>query len=149
MILLLLACGADPAKEPSGGAAGDSAAPQDSGGLEGGEGGDIGGGGEEGGGETAEPVDPLCVEAPVVTYNNFGEGFMVESCQSCHASTAPDRVGAPESVSFDNVEQCWTWRDRILARAAGDEPTMPPLGGVDEDERLLLQIWLTCAEPGT
>lgn len=94
--------------------------------------------------DTGEPVDPICVDAPVVTWNNFGEGFLVENCQACHASTAPNRHDAPESVTFDTEEDVRTWKDRILARAAGDAPTMPPMGGTSPDDRYLLEVWLTC-----
>lgn len=90
-----------------------------------------------------------CNDTPIVTYDNFGRGFVTESCQGCHASTAPDRHGAPEAVTFDNVEEVWRWDERILARAASAEPDMPPQGGVVEDDRIRLQWWLLCAEPGT
>lgn len=94
--------------------------------------------------DTGTAVDPLCVDAPVVTWNNFGEGFLIENCQACHASTAPNRHGAPENVTFDTEDDVRTWKDRILARAAGDAPTMPPMGGTSADDRYLLEVWLTC-----
>ena len=91
----------------------------------------------------------LCDEAPVVTWANFGQGFITENCQGCHASTAIDRYGAPESVTFDDLEEVWAQSDRILARSTGDSPTMPPAGGVSEDDRTRLVWWLECAEEGT
>lgn len=91
----------------------------------------------------------FCATAPVVTYESFGSGFLTENCQTCHASTAPDRHEAPEEVSFDDVTQAWTWADRILARSGGDSPTMPPMGGTTEDDRYLLEVWLSCAPEGT
>lgn len=97
----------------------------------------------------------LCAEAPVVTFETFGAGFITENCQACHASTAPNRNGAPEEVFFDDgtgsvdVAQTWLFADRILERAAVDPPTMPPLGGTTADDRYRLEVWLTCAEPGT
>jgi hypothetical protein len=36
------------------------------------------------------------------------------------------------------------WSDLILGVAVGQEPTMPPRGGVDEEDRYLLEVWLTC-----
>ncbi|MDP2315712.1 MAG: hypothetical protein Q8P41_22635 [Pseudomonadota bacterium] len=98
-------------------------------------------------GESAE-TGP-CADAPVVTYETFGAGFLRENCQSCHAATSPDRKDAPEDVVFDTVDQVWAISDRILARAAIDEPTMPPLGGTTADDRARLEIWLTCADSGT
>lgn len=88
----------------------------------------------------------LCEAAPVVTYANFGEGFMTQSCQPCHASTSANRYGAPESVVFDTHEDILDQADRILARSVGDDPQMPPSGGVSEDDRYLLEVWLTCWE---
>jgi uncharacterized membrane protein len=100
--------------------------------------------------DTAETAVPaLCVDAPIVTYETFGAGFMTENCQSCHASTSPDRQYAPESVVFDTVDQVWTLHERILQLAVPDEPSMPPLGGTTADDRAKLEIWLTCADEGT
>jgi hypothetical protein len=101
--------------------------------------------------DTTEPVDTanLCTDVPIVTYNNFGEGFMTENCQGCHASTAADRYGAPAGVTFDTVKEVWTWQERILSRSAGDDASMPPAGGVSEDDRTRLEWWLLCAESGT
>jgi len=87
-----------------------------------------------------------CLEAPVLNWANFGDGFVTENCQACHASTTPDRRGAPPSVTFDTYEETMTHRDRILARSGGDDPTMPPQGGVDAEQREKLAIWLTCWE---
>lgn len=89
-------------------------------------------------------VDPSCADQPVVTWANFGAGFLREQCQSCHAASAPDRRGAPEGVSFGAEEDAQRHRDRIAARSLGEAPTMPPEGGVSEDDRALLSIWLRC-----
>lgn len=135
-VLILLACTGKP--EPT-----DSAATDDSGGDSSAH------TGETAAPDTAPDTSDPCYDAPTVTYANFGRGFMTVACQGCHASTAADRYDAPEGVSFDDVDQCWEWSDRILVRATGDDPGMPPQGGVTEDERQLLYWWLTCAEPGT
>jgi len=90
------------------------------------------------------PVDPACEDVPVVTWESWGQGFLVEACQGCHASTARDRYGAPASVVFDTEADAYRWKDRILSRAAAETPSMPPAGGVSEAERELLTIWLTC-----
>ena len=94
--------------------------------------------------------DGICQDIPPVNYTNFGSGFLTENCQGCHASTASYRYGAPDSVTFDSVEQAWAWRERILDLVVdGEEPAMPPAGGVDEDDLLRLQWWFDCAEEGT
>ena len=135
-LLLLLAC----AGGPDGGDSGDSG---------GGDTGDTGG--DSGGG--------FCDEAPVVTFETFGAGFLTENCQPCHASTVTgdQRYGAPAEVYFDagdgtgrvDVAAAWSLADRILARATGDAADMPPLGGTTEDDRYRVEVWLTCADPGT
>ncbi len=96
------------------------------------------------GGEEPEETAAACAAAPITTYANFGAGFLTESCQVCHASTAPDRHGAPESVTFDTEEEAWEHADRILAVATGEAPTMPPEGGVTDEDRERLEVWLRC-----
>ena len=85
-----------------------------------------------------------CEDHPVVTWDSFGEGFVTQHCQSCDASTSPNLNGAPESVTFDDLETTLSHADRMLAVATGYNPIMPPEGGVPEDERLQLEIWLNC-----
>lgn len=97
--------------------------------------------------DTGDAVEvDICEDAPVATWENFGQGFMTENCQSCHASTASNRRGAPIGATFDDLESTLVWTDRILARATGDNISMPPQGGVGEDDRYLLEVWLTCWE---
>ncbi|GDX78697.1 hypothetical protein LBMAG42_05080 [Deltaproteobacteria bacterium] len=97
--------------------------------------------------ETAEPPAALdCASEPVVTWENVGEGLMIENCQSCHASTSLNRNGAPESVVFDTHTDVITFRSRILAVTAPDTRTMPPSLALSDDDRHLLQVWLECWE---
>jgi cytochrome c5 len=88
----------------------------------------------------------LCADTPLVTWENFGDGFVRQNCQTCHSSTSTDRRGAPPNATFDSHDQTVALRDRILARATGDDPTMPPSGGVAPLDRTKLEIWLTCWE---
>ena len=94
-------------------------------------------------------TDPFCVDAPAVRWTNFGEGFILHNCQGCHASSTPDRHGAPEEVDFDTLERVWEQRWLVLGTAAGESPTMPPEGGVSDDDRTRLEWWLRCAPEGT
>ena len=94
-------------------------------------------------------ADDFCSDAQLVTWDSFGQGFMIENCQACHASTTPNRYNAPEEVFFDTKEDAWYWKDRILARSAGDDASMPPNGGVNEDDRTRLRWWLECAPEGS
>ena len=100
--------------------------------------------------DTSEPDSGLdeCADAPVVDWDNFGQGFLLMACQGCHASTTPDRYGAPEDVTFDTVEQAWAQANDILRVATSETPTMPPRGGVEDDDRTRLRWWLECGEPG-
>lgn len=85
-----------------------------------------------------------CADAAALSWASFGAGFFVQNCQSCHASTSPDRHGAPPDVTFDDEASVRARADRVLARAAGDAPDMPPSGGVSLAEREKLTLWLTC-----
>lgn len=98
--------------------------------------------------DTATRAD-ACDAAPTVTWATFGEGFLTGSCQPCHASTAPNRYGAPEDVVFDTVTDAWAHADGIVGRAGAEPPTMPPMGGTDSDDRQRLRWWLSCGEKGT
>ena len=145
VLLLLLAACARPEPAPSAEAPVDDTAADtapDSGD-------DSGDDSADSGADTADSADPFCADVPTLAYSNFGEGFLRESCQGCHASTSPNRYDAPENVTFDTVEQAWAWADRILARSTGESPTMPPRGGVSADDRTRLAWWLRCAIPGT
>lgn len=100
------------------------------------------------GDDSAVPAD-ACAEAAPLTYENFGQAFLLAHCQGCHAAAAVDRHGAPETVTFDTVDEAWAQASRILAVATSDPPTMPPNGGVRADDLVRLRWWLACGEPGT
>lgn len=94
-----------------------------------------------------EPVDTaasVCDDVPFVSWDTFGHGFLVEQCQPCHASTAVERYGAPAEVTFDDEEASVAQKAGILRVATGDAPTMPPAIAVEERDRYLLEVWLTC-----
>ncbi len=94
--------------------------------------------------DTGEPVDPACVDAPLITYATWGEGFVTFTCQGCHGSESEERFGAPEGVHFDDHDAVLTWLPRIRARVIGDEGGMPPAGGVPELDLEWLRIWIDC-----
>ena len=83
-----------------------------------------------------------------MTYQSFGVEFLGSYCQTCHARAARDRHGAPPSFTFDSREDVRSHRERIYARAAGGNDSMPP--GPDDpshEERALLAEWLACGAP--
>lgn len=88
-----------------------------------------------------EAVD--CVNAPAVTWEGWAEGMMRTHCQGCHASTTPNRYGAPEDVTFDTEDDARRYRNRIYQRTLVDED-MPPAGGLSEDDKTLLTVYLAC-----
>jgi len=95
------------------------------------------------------PVDPDACETSFLTYDNFGEPYMLDWCRGCHSSSVPAgmRQKAPASVNFDTLTDVRDFSDRIAARAASFNPTMPPAGGPSEEERTLLAEWLACGAP--
>ena len=96
-----------------------------------------------------EPGDSgYCADAPTVTYETFGDGFLTQNCRTCHSSGQTVRQGAPEDVNFDDAASVWASKDLVLALAAVDSPTMPPLGGTTVDDRYLLRVWLECGADG-
>ena len=89
-----------------------------------------------------------CDTAPLVNWANFGNGFMIQNCNGCHASTTPERYGAPELATFDTPEEVWTQKASVLYAAGGEDPRMPPSGGTTDIQRLKLAIWLECGSFG-
>jgi uncharacterized membrane protein len=92
-----------------------------------------------------DSADP-CRDAPVVTYDNFGRGFLTQNCQPCHATSAPDRHGADPAVTFDSYDDVVAAWDAIARVTTGEDAVMPPAGGIVDEDRALLAIWLTRAE---
>jgi uncharacterized membrane protein len=83
-----------------------------------------------------------------LTYENFGADFMTRYCQSCHGSGATDRAGAPGEYIFDTQDQVKRHAERIFARSAAENDSMPP--GPDDptlEERTKLADWLACGAP--
>ena len=58
--------------------------------------------------DTTTPTT-LCDDEEPLTWDNFAEDFFATNCQTCHASDAADRNGAPELVTFDNEAQVLSW----------------------------------------
>ena len=93
--------------------------------------------------------DALCPDSGTeLTYENFGESVIFGECQTCHATTAVDRKGAPAEITFDDLEEVRDWAPRIYERSAFENASMPP-GPIDLDEstRAELGEWLACGAP--
>ncbi len=91
---------------------------------------------------------PCPPEGTELTYETFGAAFMTDWCQRCHGAPATERHGAPSAYDFGTLAEVRHWRERIFARAAAVNTTMPP--GPDDpsqEERDLLADWLACGAP--
>lgn len=94
--------------------------------------------------DSAEAEPPAaCADAPDVTWDNFGYGFFLTYCNSCHSRNTADRRGAPDGVDFDTEADLVQWKERVNVRVL-QEGTMPLGGGVYSDELELLQVMLAC-----
>ena len=84
-----------------------------------------------------------------LTYTSFGKPFLDGNCQRCHGASSSSRNGAPSDFDFGSLASVQAHKDRIFARAAADNTTMPP--GPDDppsDQRNELAEWLACGAPG-
>ena len=98
--------------------------------------------------ETSIDDYPCPKEGTKLTYAQFGQGFLAQNCQTCHGQSSDERKGAPSGYDFGTVESVRSHKDRIFARAAADNVSMPP--GPDDPpaaERAKLAEWLACGAP--
>ncbi len=91
---------------------------------------------------TSTSSDP-CDDLPRVTWAGWTSGFFTTWCRACHSQTTSDRFGAPEGLDFDTERQVATWAEQIRTSVL-EEERMPRGGGVDADERYLLEVYLAC-----
>jgi uncharacterized membrane protein len=87
-------------------------------------------------------------QGTTLTYASFGRAFIDTSCNTCHATDAPTRHGAPESFHFETLDDIRRHADRIFVRAAATNTSMPP-GPNDPspEDRDKLAEWLACGAP--
>lgn len=98
-----------------------------------------------GGEPPPDPNSQRCQES-TLTYENFAAPFVITWCRGCHGVNQPVamRQDAPVGVNFDTAAEVRAGGDRLLVRATGDKPTMPPAGGPSDEERALLAEWISC-----
>lgn len=112
------------------------------------------GGSSDDTGTTGEASYPSFDERPcppdsALTWENFGGGYVLSYCTTCHHSALPAdmRQLAPIAINFETVELVRAQAERIWARAADQNQTMPPVGAPADDQRALLGEWLACGAP--
>jgi uncharacterized membrane protein len=91
---------------------------------------------------------PCPPNGTTLRYEEFGKSFLDAHCQTCHAAAGTHRRGAPSGYDFHDRDAVLRHKDRIFARAAADNTSMPP--GPDdppEPDRAKLAEWLACGAP--
>ena len=97
-----------------------------------------------------KPQPSPCEDPAVPTWHSFAQGYVRTWCVGCHTAslTGAERQGAPEGLDFDTWSEVHEARDRITARATGESPDMPPLGGIAREQVDLFAQWLSCGATG-
>ena len=90
-----------------------------------------------------------CPEGSILTWGNFGYGFVYDWCTGCHHSDLEEgmRQGAPPNINLDTQRAVRELAPLVWAAAADGHTRMPPAGGPTEEERRLLGEWLACGAP--
>lgn len=103
----------------------------------------------------ASPDDSgtVCPPDSHLTWENFGEPFLLTWCTSCHSSHLSgegdpnERQNAPHGSDFDTYAHYLDWAEDVDDRAGGSNTSMPPAGGPTEFERAMLSEWIACGSP--
>jgi hypothetical protein len=83
-----------------------------------------------------------------LTYESFGQSFMAAYCNRCHSAPEGQRSGAPADFVFDTLADVRAHKDRIFARAADTNDSMPTYPAtVPGEQRVRLAEWLACGAP--
>ena len=86
-----------------------------------------------------------CSDDPYApTYENWAEGFFLSKCLPCHGEAVQEVFGAP-NIQLASYSDVYHLRDTIR-RFVLEEQSMPPGGGLFEDEKLMLEQWLDCPQ---
>ena len=101
-----------------------------------------------------------CPTGSVLTWENFGEPFMLSHCTGCHSSqldgSGPppgNRQGAPVGIDFDTYLLTRQFAVQIFNQAADTNALMPPKDNipvdnpVSVDDRVALGDWIACNAP--
>ena len=85
-----------------------------------------------------------------ITYATVAEPYLRNYCTGCHATKLPmaNRFGAPESVNLDTYADARQWAVRSYVRSVHFQ-TMPPSGGISDNERRRFKQWALCGAKGS
>jgi hypothetical protein len=99
---------------------------------------------------SGEPPSPPAADCAEHSWQSTGRPILLTWCMPCHSSALPEplRQGAPLGVDFDTYARTAPWAERIVVRATGEAPSMPPGGGVPEAQQQALADWISCGMPG-
>jgi len=91
-----------------------------------------------------------CPPDSMVTWRNHAKPLIDTWCTNCHSTllSGGDRQGAPDGLNFDSYLGVYAYRDRIRLLATGDDPFMPPAGGIPDIDRERLREWIDCGAKG-
>jgi hypothetical protein len=100
------------------------------------------------------PTESVCPDNSTLTWDTFGQNFMVRYCTRCHSSELKGaaRHGAPSFHDFDTrfgVKGVANHVDETTASGpAATNKGMPPDGAIPTlEERQQLGEWLACDVP--
>ena len=100
-----------------------------------------------------DDLGAVCPPDSHLTWENFGEPFLLTWCTSCHSSHLSgegdpnERQNAPLGSDFDTYAHYLDWAEDVDDRAGGNNTSMPPAGGPTEAERVMLSEWIACGSP--
>ena len=100
------------------------------------------------------PIAPAtfltCPQGTLLSYENFGSGFIDQYCLACHSKSKTEgfRGAAPHGTDFDTITEVQIFRTRILERTKAEAPNpMPPNRELPQIQRIVLHEWLNCGAP--
>lgn len=100
---------------------------------------------------TATTGPDACADS-ILTWENFGQPFMLTWCTGCHNSALPtaQRSCAPCYANFDNHAGVALQAAVIGIRTLDPPPDMkmPPAAIIPEDELAMLREYIDCGAPG-
>lgn len=87
-------------------------------------------------------VDPCSTST--LSWNEPGNGLLLEYCDTCHSATSENRNGAPDTVTFDTEAEVAALQASMIRMI--DAGSMPPGMPIAEQDKTLLLDWLGCME---